>query len=88
MSSRQVGLALIDRLENLRERLSLPADARKITADEDTAYWRGKVLSGAGPLGSGSFFRPLQILDLGGGAGYGSLSLPVYLVTWAWGLYK
>jgi SAM-dependent methyltransferase len=70
VNSRRI-LAGIDRteLENLRERYPYRPDARKINAYEDAAYWIGVNVKRAQDLWLDRS-PPLQILDLGCGAGY------------------
>lgn len=70
VNSRQI-LAGIDRteLENLRERYPYRPNARKINAYEDAAYWIGVNVKRAQDLWLDRS-PPLQILDLGCGAGY------------------
>ena len=70
VNSRRI-LAGIDRieLENLRERYPYRPNARKINAYEDAAYWIGVNVKRAQDLWLDRS-PPLQILDLGCGAGY------------------
>ena len=70
VNSRQI-LAGIDRteLEKLRERYPYRPNARKINAYEDAAYWIGVNVKRAQDLWLDRS-PPLQILDLGCGAGY------------------
>src|SRR6266545_1199053 len=70
VNSRQI-LADIDRteLENLRERYPYRPNARKINAYEDAAYWIGVNVKRAQDLWLDRC-PPLDILDLGCGAGY------------------
>ena len=56
-------------LENLRERYPYRPNARKINAYEDAAYWIGVNVKRAQDLWLDRS-PPLQILDLGSGAGY------------------
>jgi ribosomal protein L11 methylase PrmA len=70
VNSRRI-LAGINRtdLENLRERYPYRPNARKINAYEDAAYWIGVNVKRAQDLWLDRS-RPLDILDLGCGAGY------------------
>jgi len=87
VSARRI-LGTIDRteLERLRERYPYRPNARKINAYEDAAYWIGVNVKRAQDLWLDRS-RPLQILDLGCGAGYFSISAG-YLVTMGSGLIQ